>query len=188
MSPGGGDFDRAVALVLELEGGPSDDPADPGGATRFGVSLRYALSVGDRDRDGWADFDVDRDGDVDAADIRALPRERAVAEYERAFWSAHRCGELPSRLGVALFDGVVNMGRPAARLLQEALGVEPDGQVGPLTLAAARRAEREARVLDVLGDYLARRAVFYAWLSTFPRFGRGWMRRLFAVHRACLRL
>jgi lysozyme family protein len=179
-------FERAVAVVLDLEGGVSDDPADPGGATRYGVSLRYALSVGDRDRDGWAEFDLDRDGDVDADDIRALPRERAVAEYERAFWTAYQCGEFPSRLGVALFDGVVNMGRPAVRCLQEALGVEPDGTVGPRTLEAGRQAV--GRVLDVLDDYLARRAVVYAGLSTFPRFGRGWMRRLFIVHRACLRL
>lgn len=191
-------FDLALGLVLQIEGDDefTDDPHDLGGATRWGISLRFALAVGDLDRDGRPDLDVDGDGDVDAADIRALPREKAVETYRAHFWELLRCPEFPLPLAVALFDCGVNQGRgPAVVFLQAALRVTVDGKLGPRTLVAARRPDAGtvlewffahriagARTLD------GRIQPGYAALAGWARYGLGWTRRCFEVHRACLRL
>lgn len=183
-------FDQAVQWLLTQEGGWGDDPRDPGGATNFGISLRFALQVGDLDHDGHPDLDIDGDGQITPSDIRALPREQAIQLYQSQFWALVRADELPWRLAPAVFDAAVNMGRgPAVTLLQHTLGVPGDGHLGPVTLAAARTAAADpVAVNDLLLDYLARRAVRYSQLQTFAHFGYGWMRRLFALHRFCLRL
>lgn len=154
-------FDRAIAFVLRWEGEWSDDPLDPGGRTRWGISSR-------------AHPDVNLD---------TLTREQAMAFYRVAYWDKAGCDRLPWPLSLILFDGAVNLGLvPATRQLQAALHVEADGVVGPETIAAAR----SAPAVDVLRDTLARRAVFYATLSA--RFHLGWYRRLFALYQAAYSL
>jgi lysozyme family protein len=66
--------------------------------------------------------------------------------------------------------------------LQAALGVEMDGTIGPLTLAAA--AKREPRTL--ISDLCARRLAFLRSLSTYSVFGRGWERRVSEIEAAAL--
>lgn len=178
-------FDRAIGLLFTLEGGYGEQAADPGGATNYGVSLRTALAMGDGDRDGRLDFDLDADGDVDAEDIRQLTPERARAFYRTAFWAPLRCEALPPPVGLAVFDSGVNCGtKQAARFLQRALRVEADGWIGPVTLAAAQRAD-----LDwVVEELLVNRMALYASLSTWGQFGRGWTRRVLRVHREALAL
>jgi len=79
----------------------------------------------------------------------------------------------------------VNQGPVRARkLLQKAAGVAADGVIGPLTLAAVRKAPSP----EILGDFMARRALHYAGLAQLLRFGRGWFRRLFDIHRRALAL
>ncbi len=59
-------FEKAVEKVLEHEGGYVDHKNDPGGATNYGISLRFVKqSTG-------IDLDVDGDGDIDADDIKAM--------------------------------------------------------------------------------------------------------------------
>ena len=175
-------FEQAVAWLLTQEGGWVDDPRDPGGATNFGISLRFALQVGDLDRDGHPDLDIDGDGQITPSDIRALPREQAIQLYRSQFWDLVRADMLPLRLAPAVFDAAVNQGRgPAISMLQQSLGTAVDGKLGPLTLAASARANA-----DTLVDYLARRAIRYSKLQTFEHFGAGWMRRLFALQAFCL--
>lgn len=166
-------FERALAIVLRLEGVLSDDPDDPGGLTKHGVSIRFAGSIG---------LDLDGDGDTDAADMRALTRAAAAELYRDHFWNRLNCDALPYGLALALFDAGVNQGpRPAARLLQRAAGAVADGFIGPITIAAVTRATGRHALLD---DFLARRAKRYAATANFGRYGRGWMRRLFVIHRS----
>ena len=144
-----------------MRGGYVQDPRDPGGETKYGISKRSYPRL----------------------DIRRLTREQAIEIYRRDFWAPMRCDQLSPMLAVAAFDCAVNQGKRAAKvMLQRALRVKADGVIGPMTLRAARRSDQRA----VLADYMAYRALRYAKLSTFPRFGRGWMRRLFAVHQRCL--
>lgn len=175
-------FDEAVATVLEHEGWDrySDHPADPGGATKWGISLRFLRRLG---RLG----DVDGDGDVDADDIRKLSREQAVAIYREYWWDRLRLAELGHQ-GVAtkVFDLAVNMGSaPAVRLLQQALvtagePVEVDGILGSQTLGAVNRTNPEL-LLELLRVQAAR--YYHALVDQDPDlvvFERGWLRRALA--------
>jgi lysozyme family protein len=155
--PAGAAFDAALAFVLEHEGGDkiTDDPRDPGGLTRYGICQRSYPGL----------------------DIRNLTRADAAAIYARDYWQASRCDKLPPTIAFMHFDCSVNQGvGAAAKLLQEALGVIPDGKIGPNTIAAALM----AKPIPILIEYAARRGKRYADNPNFDRFGLGWLRRLSA--------
>ncbi len=154
-------FERAVALVLELEGGLMDSSSDPSGPTKYGVNTR----------------------DHPGLDIRNLTREQATAIHRRESWEGPKIDRLPPAVAVAVFDGAVDQGPgTAVRMLQRCLGVEVDGILGPLTVAAAGMRPTG----DLVGQYLAERGYRYAVTTGFVQFGRGWLRRLFSVHTVCL--
>ena len=129
-------FVDAVAKVLEHEGGLSDHPADPGGITKYGISLRFLTHL------GLPYGDLDRDGDIDADDIRGLSRIRAVQIYKEQWWDRYQYWRLPGHVDWKTFDLAVNMGASQAhKLLQRALlsceqKVAVDGILGPETLRA----------------------------------------------------
>ena len=153
-------FQVGVAWLLKAEGVESNDPHDPGGLTRFGISQRAHPDVS----------------------VAALTEAEAIEIYRLRYWSAYRLDRLPPVIAIAVLDAAVNQGpRPAIRMLQHAVRVEMDGIIGAQTIAACYRADPD----ELLAGYCARRAVYYANLSTFGRFGVGWMRRLFALHALC---
>jgi lysozyme family protein len=179
-------FEWAASLVLDqsIEGGLVDNPADPGGITNHGISLRFASTVEDLNGDGRPDLDIDGDGDIDADDIRKLTVEQARDVFRHYFWRLLRCDELPVGLALLVFDAGINQGRgPAIVMLQEALGIKADGKIGPVTLAAAVAAAGRPSFID---EYAARRAHRYSTTKNFEIFGLGWMRRLMKMHSTAL--
>jgi lysozyme family protein len=164
-------FDHALALVLRLEGGFVDHPADPGGATKHGIT-RETLERA-------------RGRPVSVEEVRALGADEAAIIYRRLYWDAVRADAFPAGLDLAVFDGALHSGPlRAAALLQRVLGVPEDGIVGPVTLAAARSADPAAVVVAFARERLR----FLQGLAAWPVFERGWRRRLAAVERAALRL
>jgi lysozyme family protein len=162
-------FDRCLAEVLRLEGGYVDDPRDPGGATRFGVT-RAVLSEA-----------IGRD--ASAEDVAALTEEEAAAIYRSRYWAPTRCAELPAGVDLVVFDSAVNMGPgTSARLLQAALGVTTDGVVGPRTLAAVS-IRPAADVIRAVSELRRQR---YRALANFSVFGRGWLSRTDTVEALAL--
>lgn len=162
-------FERCLTEILHHEGGFVDHPKDPGGATNLGVTLNTAKAHR---------LDVDGDGDVDKIDVRLLKPRDVRAVYRTSYWSAVGCDSLKPGVDLIVFDLAVNSGvGRAARFLQEAVGAEPDGKVGPKTLALANRLPASELVLRIRN----RRERFYRGLGTFATFGRGWMARLNAV-------
>ena len=167
-------FDAALALVLEFEGGWSDDPFDPGGATNKGITI--------------ADFAREQGAEITAANIGQLKaRLRRISDsevrriYLERYWQPACCLVLPPPIALFHFDCAVNQGLAgAARMLQEALGVAIDGDIGPLTRDAAN-SQPPTRTIDRYADIRRRR---YRGLSTFWRFGRGWLRRVDAIAAA----
>src|ERR1700761_7789338 len=110
-------FDRCLAEVLRLEGGFVDDPRDPGGATKFGVTRAVLAEA--------------RGRAVSTEDVAALTQAEAGQIYRHRYWAPIGSGELLAGLDLVAFDMAVNMGTgAAARLLQRALAVEADGVVG----------------------------------------------------------
>ena len=162
-------FERAMTLVLTHEGGWSDDPADPGGATNLGVTI------------GTLSLHLGRP--ATRAEVRALTPSSVAPLYPRRFWDAIQGDALPAGLDYALFDFAVNSGpRRAVIGLQRVLGIADDGRLGPVTLVALQGRDVPALV-NALSDG---RLTFQRALSTWPRFGRGWGRRVEEVRAAAL--
>ena len=151
------DFPTAFRKLLGHEGDFSDHAADPGGATRYGVTERVARDNGH------------------TGEMRDLPLELAQSIYRRSYWDAVRADELPPALRYAVFDAAVNSGPvQAVKWLQRAIGVPDDGRVGSQTLMAARAAAPDFAVRRML----AQRLRFMTGLSSWPAFSRGWSRRV----------
>ena len=144
--------------IVAREGGFVNDPADPGGATKYGVTLATLQGLR-RDLTG--------DGRVTLADLRALTRDQAAEIFIQHYFHAPRLGDLPVCLQPAVFDMQVNAGRQAIRILQRLLTrlgwpLVADGQVGPRTAAAAQAAAQAMPegLADAYGA--ARRDYYYA--------------------------
>jgi lysozyme family protein len=164
-------FEDCLAFVLEEEGGYSDMPGDPGGATNMGVT-RATLSA-------WRGKPVSKD------EVISLEREEAAGIYKAHYWNAIGGDYLPAGLDLALFDDAVNSGpRQAVRDLQRALNVPADGIIGPITLAAIEA----ATLAELVGGLCAARKARLASLPQFSRFGRGWTRRIQRAERQALAL
>jgi lysozyme family protein len=153
-------FEQAFAVVIGHEGGYVDNPHDPGGETKFGISRRSYPKL----------------------DIRNLTLDQARTIYRADYWAKAYCDQMPPALALLQFDSAVNNGiGQAARFLQLALGVTADGIIGPATLAALKKAVgvgTPATVDALCAEVLARRIVFHASLSAWQTFGLGWSRRL----------
>ncbi len=126
--------------IVAREGGYVNDPDDPGGATNHGVTIHTMRHLG---------LDLDRDGDVDAADVRRLTRDEAVGIFIQHYFEKTRINLLPLELQATVFDMHVNAGTNAIKILQRVLSgfnekVTVDGALGPKTAAAAGRAFENA--------------------------------------------
>jgi lysozyme family protein len=149
-------FCIAIPLLLELEGGYVNDPADPGGATNFGISQRSYPSV----------------------NIANLTADEAAQLYYTDYWLAGQCPAIPFPLCAYHFDACVNQGvSEANKILQKTVGVPVDGVVGPVTLAAVASLPRAQHY-----SYLINRMEVYRGLSGWATFGNGWTNRL--IHLA----
>lgn len=183
-------FDIAFDQLIRHEGGFVNDPDDPGGATKYGVSLRWLKRAGllDLDGDGFSDGDIDLDGDIDIDDIRQMTEGDARKLYRLHWWDGLRIGELPTSpaVQIKLFNLSVNMGsRQAAKCLQRGLAscerlVADDGAIGPLTSAAIR----EVPAAMLLGATRSEAAGFYRLLiahkPVFEKYRSGWLKRAYA--------
>lgn len=164
-------FPAALRLILKLEGSYVDNPADPGGATKYGITHRTLAA--------W------RGAPVTKADVAALTIEEAGQIYRREYWDRAQGNSLPAGLDLALFDFAVNSGPVrAVRSLQACLEVTPDGVVGPQTLGAML-ALPPATVIRRL---CAARVLFLGRLPHAHMFLKGWRRRVETIEREALRL
>lgn len=174
LEPKPGHFIFSLKVVRRWEGGLVDHPSDPGGITKWGISLRFLRSI---------KLDINGDGIVNGQDIQVLTEEQVAELYHDYFWSKCRCDSLPAGVDLAVFDCGVNQGPGRAkRFLQKALKVKVDGKIGPITLAAANT----ANPVELLGEFMVRRALHYSSLVNIVVFGLGWFRRLFDIHRWAL--
>ena len=162
-------FDAALQHVLQSEGGFVNHPSDPGGMTNLGVTART-----------WEDWIGHTPSEKE---MRELTPEKVAPLYKRKYWDAIKGDDLPSGVDYCVFDCAVNSGPGrAAKMLQEVVGVKPDGGIGPLTLAAVKAMDP----IELISKYADKRLQFWQGLTTFATFGRGWTRRGNEVKDAAL--
>lgn len=164
-------FARCMPLILKHEGGYSDHPADPGGATNMGIT-RATLAA-------WRGVPVSK------SDVMALTRAEAEAIYRARYWDAVKADDLPAGVDYAVFDYAVNSGPGRAiKALQRAVGEAQDGILGARTMAAVEAAEPDRIVIAICAGRLAFLQSLPGWLT----FGGGWGRRVREVEATALRM
>jgi lysozyme family protein len=162
-------FDAALKAILHHEGGYVNHPSDPGGMTNLGVTKRVW--------EEWVGHEVDE------KTMRNLTPELVGPMYKVKYWDKIKGDDLPTGVDYVVFDAAVNSGPGrAAKWLQACVGVEPDGGIGPKTLAAVNAFDTN----QLIEDYAKRRLSFLMDLQTWDTFGKGWGRRVAEVQKTGL--
>ena len=107
-------------------------------------------------------------------DMRGLTKAMVAPLYRKRYWDACRCNEMPSGIDYLVFDFAVNAGcTRSAKTLQQALRIQTDGVIGPVTLQAVK----DANAKQLIDDFSKTKENFYRSLVTFSTFGKGWLNR-----------
>ena len=157
-------IEQLAEEIVAREGGFVNDPDDPGGETNHGVTIHTMRRL---------DIDVTGEGRIDVEDVRRLTSAKAVEVYVEHYFIRTGIGNLPSVLHPSVFDMYVNAGSNAVKVLQRLVSVmgfpcDPDGQIGPQTVASAQSAFAAApqHLADAYG--IARRNYYYALAKRRP--------------------
>jgi lysozyme family protein len=148
-------FDDAFTELIGNEGGYSNNPADPGGETMWGVTARVARE--------WGYAGAMKDLLLDTA--------KQIAKVK--YWDPYLCDQLEPHVAFQVLDASYNGGEPA-QWLQQAVGAVVDGSVGAKTIAAARLTDPD-KIIMRFDAYRLK------WLGTrkiWPDFGHGWANRI----------
>lgn len=155
-----GQFARCLEIILGHEGGFADHPRDPGGATNMGMTQKTL--------EAWRGVPVTKE------DIRNLTAQEASEIYRASYWNALNCDNLPAGVDLIAFDFGVNAGvSRSAKILQKVVFVEQDGQIGQITLGAARTLD-PGEIISAMSDA---RMDYYRGLPDWKTFKTGWTRR-----------
>lgn len=164
------DFENAFKHLILNEGGYSNDPVDAGGKTIYGITSR------DYPNQFMVIYQLFKDGN------KALALKGAENFYRKEFWNP-LYEEIPdSSLAFKIFDLSVNRGKKTAvKLLQQTLffdfgqNLTIDGVFGKGTLTSIKLVVNQDALYQ---KYIERNEASYKKLSTFYRFGKGWLNRL----------
>ena len=149
-------FDKCLEMLLHHEGGYVNHPDDPGGETNLGVTKKVYKEWGGKKR------------------MKKLTVKDVAPIYKKNYWAKLKCDDLPSGLDFCAFDWAVNSGpRRAAKAIQNIVGANPDGAIGPKTMALIAK-QNPRYMIEQFGKI---RQEFYESLGTFKTFGNGWTRR-----------
>jgi lysozyme family protein len=148
-------FDDSFTRLLGVERGYSNNPADPGGETMWGVTVAVARAHG-----------------YEGA-MKDMPQDFAKSIYAASYWAPIKADQLPDAIRFDIFDAAVNSGtNQAVRWMQQALNVGADGVVGPATLSAA------AANPDIAAKFNGFRLDAMTNMASWTSFGKGWARRI----------
>ena len=163
-------------IIYEHEGHFSDDKRDPGGLTKWGISLRYLRMIG---------YDITGDGEIDEKDIYALDKKHADLIYICNWWEEYEYFRFNHvAVSAKVFDLAVNMGaKRAHKICQRAINklretpIAVDGILGEISYAAANELDpwklREEMRKCAMDEY--REILFRNRNMEWAR--KGWMRR-----------
>lgn len=190
-------FSRAHAFTAKWEGGLSDHPADNGGLTAYGASLKFVegIAATREGREFLRGIGVHPPVTRETMREEVTP-ERARAMFRREFWDSLRLDDFAFPVALTLYDAAVNCGcaqsvKFAQRGYNACVGpngvrLAVDGKAGPLTRAALS-AHATPAVLTAMLD--ARQRFYEDLAASKPSqavFLNGWLNRVYDL-RACLR-
>lgn len=175
--PVGSDFDRCLAVTLREEGG-NDEASGSVDRTSRGIE-----QIGD-----WDIWRKTHPGLP--ADVFGAPDDQIAAIYKQNYWNPLYCDSLPNGVDMVVFDhGVLAGIGTSARLLQTIVGTDVDGEIGPLTIAAAAAIDP----VSLVGKFCDGRQAYYQGLyernpARNAKYIHGWTNRVVAVRKNALAL
>lgn len=130
--------------IVAREGGFVNDPSDPGGATKYGVTLGTMRRLG---------LDENNDGRINVTDVKLLTMQDAINIFIKDYFQKTNIKLLPDILQPSVFDMYVNAGSNSVKILQRLLKdfqhpIQVDGALGPATAKAVEQVYKSA------GEYL----------------------------------
>ena len=169
------EFNTAVSIVLNLEGGYVDHPADSAGETNMGITygtLKNAIKLGIVPRE---------------TDVRDLTKQQAMDIYKAFYWQPLKLEKICSQsvankilevsVNVGLHWGTVIFQRAVHSSTGEEL--KEDGKLGPKTLVAINNAPSGA----LLASARSEQAGYYRCIITKSPsqscFAAGWFARAY---------
>ena len=170
----GASFDDAISTILRHEGGFENDVNDPGGATNFGVSLRWLKAKGLLEELEEEDKTQDQ-----VLVIKEMTRAQAMGFYKAYWWDFYKYQNLLAQpVATKVFDTAVNIGASKAhKILQSIVGVTQDGVLGTKSFSEANAMSPSVLVVR----YQSMQAQYYRDLVTknpkLEEFLAGWLRR-----------
>ena len=172
-------FEDAIPTILRHEGGFNNDPQDAGGATNFGVSLRWLKAQGLLE-----DLEQEDRTQDEIVVIKSMTQEQAAALYKSYWWNPYNYGAIDSQLvATKIFDCAVNMGAPRAhRIVQVALGFtqdQRDGILGVKSMAEINAAGAAPLVVQIQNLQAAFYRQLVAANPARAKFLNGWLQRAY---------
>lgn len=156
---------HAIQLVFGDEGSYSNRATDRGGPTKYGITQ------------GTLSAALGRPATIN--DVKNLTLERAAEIYRKSYWAQSGGDMLPAGLDYAVFNsGVMSGPARAVKILQQVVGVSPDGIVGLRTVDAVAK---YGSVDTVIREYCS---AYMDYLQSikgsqgFAANGRGWTIRI----------
>ena len=159
-------FDVCITRVIGFEGGYTNDPDDPGGETKFGISKRQFPELSIKDL--------------------SLAEARRIYKYK--YWRVLNLDQVNDiNVCLEILDTAVNMGnRASGRITQRALNflgewLQVDGNIGPITITAINRwcrKDPQAFLKALNGFQFIRYAKIIERWPKLVKYGRGWMKRI----------
>jgi len=147
------DFNQTFERIMGIEDGYVNNPNDPGGETKWGISKRSYPNE----------------------NIKDLTKDRAKFLFKRDFWDRINADKLFDGVAFQLADFAFNSGpETAVRYLQRAAGVADDGHWGPMSQAALDKMSESDQIMALCAERLD----FMTRLKNWPDASRGWARRI----------
>lgn len=182
-------FDKAVSHAMLYEVGGfwvESHPAVANGLIDTPANRKAVGYVNDpSDRGGETKFGVAKNANPDL-NITTLTWDAAKRVYYRRYWLTAHCDEIVNiSTAVVLmhFDAAVNHGVGRAnKMLQTALGVAVDGDIGPKTISAVQAACSADGGAQLCAKLASLRRSFYNGIvqrdASQAKFLKGWLKRV----------
>lgn len=150
-------FKIAFDLVIGNEGVDSDDSADSGGLTRFGISQKAYPSL----------------------DIKSLTIEQSQDIYKRDYWDLIKGDSITDQdIANSIFDFGVNAGvGTSSKLAQKVVGVDQDGSIGNDTIYAINTFNPKVFIPEFKLAKIERYTRILDKDPTQIKFYKGWIKR-----------
>lgn len=174
------DIRKLAPLILKWEGLFVHDPADAGGPTHMGVTLKRLIE---------SEFDKNKDGLVNIADLKALNEHDVIYCFLKPFyWDRWQADHIRNQsIANMLVDWVWMSGKAGINIPQKVLGVKVDGMVGNQTLQAVNEHPNPELLYEKLKN--ERKSFIERICKARPannRFRKGWLNRLADFKFACI--